>query len=341
MKKLHLKKDVSKKKLNKKKILFFLFFTFFIYLSYSLSLKYFVKKNIDIKGEEYVNFLLDESYDKKKKNYSFIVNESLKLFSKLDLSKPETLLDSKISSVNIKENKIKEVYTDEDEYNLSDYEKVTSYISNENVNDVKDPVVYIYNTHQLETYSNQSLESYNITPNVMMSSYLLKEKLTKNGVNTIVEDTNMAEFIRVSGVTHNQFYGSSRIFMQNAMKKYPSLKYFIDIHRDSISKNISTIQIDGKDYARILFVIGKSNSTYEQNEIVSRKISDKINKEYPKLSRGIYERVTNDWKEAYNQDLSPNSMLIEVGAKENTIDEVLNTVDVLSKILSEYIKETR
>ena len=34
-------------------------------------------------------------------------------------------------------------------------------------------------------------------------------------------------------------------------------------------------------------------------------------------------------------------MLIEVGAKENTIDEVLNTVDVLSKILSEYIKETK
>ena len=41
---------------------------------------------------------------------------------------------------------------------------------------------------------------------------------------------------------------------------------------------------------------------------------------------------------AYNQDLSGNAMLIEVEAKENTIDEVLNTVDAISN-LKNYIKE--
>lgn len=339
MNKLHLKKTTKKKKLNKRKIFNLLFFTLLIYFSYSLSLQYLVNKNIDIKSEEYVKFLLNESYDKKSMNYTFIVNESLKLLSKLDLSKPDTLLDSRIRNIEIKEEEIKEIYSDEDEYNISDYDKVTSYVSNNTNNNVDNPIVYIYNTHQLETYSNESLESYNITPNVMMTSYLLKEKLTKNGIPTIVEDTNMAEFIRVSGITTNQFYGSSRIFMQNAMKKYPSLKFYIDVHRDSIPKDISTISINGKNYARVLFVIGKSNATYEQNEAIVRKISDMINEKYPKLSRGIYERTTSDWPQAYNQDLSKNSMLIEVGAKYNTIDEVLNTVDALSEILSIYIKE--
>ena len=82
----------------------------------------------------------------------------------------------------------------------------------------------------LETYSNSGIESSGVTPNVMMAAYLLKEKLDKKGVKTIVEDTNMEEFIRTSGITSNKFYGSSRIFMQNAIKKYPSLRYFIDLH---------------------------------------------------------------------------------------------------------------
>ena len=40
---------------------------------------------------------------------------------------------------------------------------------------MKEPKVYIYNTHQNENYSMKTLEPYNITPNVMMASYLMKE----------------------------------------------------------------------------------------------------------------------------------------------------------------------
>ena len=175
----------------------------------------------------------------------------------------------------------------------------------------------------------------------MMSAYLLKDKLNSKNVSTIVEDTNMAEFIKNSGMTSNQFYGSSRIFMKNAISKYPSLKFFIDLHRDSIDKDISTININNKNYARVLFVIGTSNKTYKDNEDVSKVISDKINSKYPKLSRGIFERYTKDWPEAYNQDLSKYSILIELGAKENTMEEVMNTIDVLSEVLSEYVKEIK
>lgn len=334
---MHLKKAKKKRILNIKRVFNILFFIFIIFLSYLMTLKLITNNKLNIKDKEYVDFLLDESYDKKL-NYKFIVNESLKLVSRIDLKDPTTLIDKKISNTKIDLNKEeKEVYSKEDEYESDLYNKITSYISNSN-NVSDSPILYIYNTHQLETYSNSGIESSGVTPNVMMAAYLLKEKLDKKGVKTIVEDTNMEEFIRTSGITSNKFYGSSRIFMQNAIKKYPSLRYFIDLHRDSINKDISTVNIDNKNYARVLFVIGTSNKTYKENEEFSKKISDRINKVYPRLSRGIFERETSDWPEAYNQDLSSNSILIELGAKDNTMEEVLNTIDALQEILPEFMK---
>ena len=334
---MHLKKAKKKRILNKKKFIDILYFTFVVFISYLISLKLMTSNKTNIKNDRYVDFLLKKSYDKKT-NYRFIVNESLKLVSKIDLKDPTTLIDKKISNTKIENKKEeKEVYSKEDDYDSSLYDKITSYISNSN-NVSDSPVLYIYNTHQLETYSNSGVESSGVTPNVMMAAYLLKEQLDKKGVKTIVEDTNMEEFIKVSGITSNKFYGSSRIFMQNAVKKYPSLKYFIDLHRDSISKDISTVTIDNKNYARVLFVIGTSNKTYKVNEEFSNKISDEINKNYPRLSRGIFKRETSNWPEAYNQDLSPNSILIELGAKDNTMEEVLNTIDALKEVLPEFMK---
>ena len=39
----------------------------------------------------------------------------------------------------------------------------------------------------------------------------------------------------------------------------------------------------------------------------------------------------------YNQDFSDKVMLIQVGGKENTIDEVNRTLEILAEVLSEYM----
>ena len=41
----------------------------------------------------------------------------------------------------------------------------------------------------------------------------------------------------------------------------------------------------------------------------------------------------------YNPNLKGKSVLIEIGGPENKIEEVYNTVQVLSKVLSQVIKE--
>ena len=332
MKKANIKKKRSFKVL--KRILLLVLFI----LSFSYTINYLYKNNYDIKDKEYLEFLVNKSFNNKTK-YSYIVGSVIRIFSGIDISNPNSVLAfSKTYKEPVKiTSDVKESSPSEDNYNPDEYSKVTTYITNDS-SEVTDPIVYIYNTHQLETFSNQGLESYKMTPNIMMAASLLSEKLNKEGIKTTWEDTNMDEFIKTMGLPSNELYGASRVFITQAREKYPTLKYFIDLHRDSVNKDISTIEINGKNYARILFVLGTTNRTAEENRVMMQKLSDSINQKYPKLSRGIYERETEDWYEAYNQDISKNAILIELGAKDNTITEVLNTIDVLSKELAEYIR---
>lgn len=126
--------------------------------------------------------------------------------------------------------------------------------------------------------------------------------------------------------------------MLNSISKYSSLEYFIDIHRDSVSKNVSTINIDNKSYARILFVVGLEHSNYQENLDNVNKINALSEKYYPGLSRGIYKKSGSSVNGIYNQDIDSNVILIEIGAVDNNIEEVFNTLEALSNILYFYIK---
>ena len=327
MKKAKLKK--KKKIISIKPILLVIIFI----LSLTLTIKNLLK--IDINDKEYLSFLINESY-KNDNNSSYILRTILKVFTNIDTSKPETLLS--FSKIKSSPKKIKEEYKMEDDYDPEKYENKTSYIKVDN--QISDPVLYIYNTHQLETYSAEGLNN-NMVPNVMMAGSLLTEKLNKKGIKTIFEDTNLYNFISEMGLPKNELYGGSRVFISNAKEKYPTLKYYIDLHRDSVNKDISTINIDNKNYARVLFVLGTTNPNYENNKKMMSRINEIINEKYPKLSRGIYDVDIPDWPEIYNQDMDNNAILIELGAEYNTMNEVLNTVEVLSDSISQYIKEDK
>lgn len=331
MKKVRLKK--------KKKLCFKLLFLFILFvISLSLTIKKLSKFEIDVNDKEYLDYMINASY-KNDNKYSYIVNSILKLFSKIDVKEPTTFLtfnNKKNTSSKIK--KVKEEYIKEDIYDSKEYEDKTSYI--EVKNEIDNPILYIYNTHQLETYSNEGLSN-NMVPNVMMAGSLLKERLNKNNIPTFFEDTNLSSFIEKMGLPENELYGGSRVFISNAKENYKSLKYFIDLHRDSVSKEISTINIDGKNYARVLFVLGTTNKNYLENKKMMAKLDSIISEKYPKLSRGIYEVDIDDWEEIYNQDMDKNAILIELGAKDNTMNEVINTIDVLVYALKKYIEEDK
>ena len=202
-----------------------------------------------------------------------------------------------------------------------------------------EPIIYIYNSHQGETYSYKYLEEYNIVPDVLMASNMLADKLDNIGLKTIVEENDILEYMKNNNLNHAGSYIASRYFLKQAINKYDKIKLFIDLHRDAATHDATYVNINGKDCAKVLFVIGLENNNYTNNLEVVTNINNIILKKYPSLTRGIMKKKGYGVNGIYNQDLNSNVILIEIGGHENNIDEVNNTLDLISEVIGEYINE--
>lgn len=227
------------------------------------------------------------------------------------------------------------------ELNISSEEKTSSNINEVDFiyeeNDL--PLVYIYNSHQGETYSMEYLEDYNIVPNVLMASNMLRDKLENNNIKTIVEESDILEYMKKNNLDHAGSYIASRAFLEQAIKKYPSVKLFIDLHRDAATHKATYTEINGKDCAKVLFVIGLENTNYEENLKVATSINNIILDKYSGLTRGIMKKEGYGVNGVYNQDINDNVILLEVGGNENNIDEINNTLDIMASVIGEYLDE--
>lgn len=201
------------------------------------------------------------------------------------------------------------------------------------------PLVYIYNSHQGENYSIEYLEDYNIVPNVLMASNMLKEKLENINIKAIVEESDILDYMKRNNLNHAGSYIASRNFLENAISKYTSVKLFIDLHRDAATHEVTYTKINDKDCAKVLFVIGLENPNYEENLKVVTKLNNIILDKYPSLTRGIMKKEGYGVNGVYNQDINSNVILLEMGGNENNIDEINNTLDIMAEVIGEYLNE--
>ena len=323
-----MKKRIKKKKKTKINKLY-LFLLLFLYLSsFFLTIKLSFNKKDNSKILKYL-IESNSNYIEKEEDKR-LVTKVVSYIANVDLSKPLTLINNN--------------YKDDLIYDIDEDLKVDKIPDNNYVKDPypdyeeKNPIVYIYNTHQGEEYAKSNNEDYNIKPTVMTLSYILREKLKKNNISSIVEENDVLEFLRTNNWNYASSYKVTKILMNDAKEKNNSLKYFIDLHRDSVNKNISTVIINDISYAKILFIVGLENPNYNENLKFTEELNNMFNEKYPNLSRGIYKKKGPGVNGVYNQDFSSNTILIEVGGEENTIDEVFNTAEAINDVLSTYIR---
>lgn len=202
-----------------------------------------------------------------------------------------------------------------------------------------EPLIYIYSSHQKEEYSKEYMEDYNVNPDVFLASHIMQEKLNNKGIKTIVMEDDITAYLDKNKLDYSKSYQASRNFLLPAIDKYPTVKLFIDLHRDSTPEDVSTVTIDSKKFAKVMFVIGKEYCTYESNLAVANNINDKIVEKYPSLSRGVLQKEGYGVNGVYNQDLKDNIILIELGGDKNNLEEVTNTIDILVEIIGEYVNE--
>lgn len=334
-----MKKRFKAKRRKKRRLFKTILILLVVFILFELISNFILKSSLANSNEEFIRKMLDDSnhhmvYEKYNNNLS---NKIIKLFAGIDIKKPTSILKSSFGYKIDTSIYGQDIAVASDINEEEKVENVTNYIEDPNPTEVEEPKVYIYNTHQLENYSASNFEDYNITPNVLMASYMLKEKLNKKNIPTIVETSNINDFLNLNGWDYSNSYKASRFYIIDTLNQYKNIDLLIDLHRDAITKDKSTAEINGKKYAKILFVVGLEHAGYEGNLELANKLNSLIKEKYPKITRGVITKKGTGVNGIYNQDLSPKSVLIECGGKENSIDEVMNTIEILSKIIKEYL----
>ena len=248
-------------------------------------------------------------------------------YNKINLEKKIKRITSKLTKIDI--NKPTTILKNMIQY--KEPNKKNYYYAIKNPKENKEPLVYIYNTHQTEEYIDNET--------VYTESIYLKQKLEENDITTILEEANIKDILEENNWNYTQSYKASRINLEKIKEHYPSIKIFIDLHRDSVKKQYSTTTIDNKDYAKVLFVIGKEHKNYEKNLEFTTQLNTFIEQNYPTLTKGILQKEGPGVNGIYNQDIAPNIILMEVGGYENTKEEVENTLGIITNIIKEKINE--
>ncbi|MCI9392351.1 MAG: stage II sporulation protein P [Oscillospiraceae bacterium] len=156
----------------------------------------------------------------------------------------------------------------------------------------------------------------------------------------VLHDAALHDYPEYSGA-----YGRSLETVERYLEEYPTIRFVLDVHRDAISdgdgspyKVISSV--DGHSAAQMSFVIGTDGGGLEhpqwrENLKFAAAVQQELAERYPTLMRPITVRNSR-----YNQHTTTGSLLVEMGAAGNSLDEALLSARLLGEALAEVILET-
>lgn len=197
------------------------------------------------------------------------------------------------------------------------------------------PLILLYHTHGSETYREEGGK----TGSVLEVGKALKKELEKVYGIRVIHDTSIYDMVN-GELDRNAAYDYAGDGVALALKKHPSVKVVLDLHRDSVQESIRLAsKIKGKDTAQIMFFNGVSrlksgelgylyNPNKRDNLAFSLQMQLLAAKYYPDLTRKIYIKGYR-----YNLHLAKRSMLVEVGAQNNTLSEAKNAMKPLAELL--------
>lgn len=203
-------------------------------------------------------------------------------------------------------------------------------------------VVFIYETHSMESYL--PVLSGVTNPNKAWSSKInvgtvaqqIGKNLEKQGIGCVVNRQNVTKVLEDKGLSYAKSYIVSREIVKKAIASNQHYKLFFDIHRDASPKELTTLTINNKTYARIMFVVGESNKHYAKNLAMAKDLNRLLESRYPGLSRGVVSKDKSEGNGTYNQDLSNHALLIEVGGYGNNMKELNHTAEAIATVIKEY-----
>lgn len=204
------------------------------------------------------------------------------------------------------------------------------------------PQVLIVHTHTTESFLTESRNYYtdadltrtlNEEYNMVKLGNIIEEKLNSAGIKTLHDHTTH------DYPAYNGSYTRSADTIKSYLKKYPSIKIVIDLHRDAISgggtdKVKPVVEINGKKAAQVMIVMGSQSGSvtnypnWQENLKLAVKLQKQLEGMYPSLARSI-----SLVSKIYNQNLTKGSILVEIGTEVNSIDEVSYSAELVGNAL--------
>lgn len=215
------------------------------------------------------------------------------------------------------------------------------------VSDTSEPTVLIYHTHSTETYilsdngrfsSSRPTRNNDTNLNMIRVGDEITKILESNGIGVIHDRT-------IYDTAYTGAYSKSRAGIEAILEENPSIIITIDIHRDAIYYDDLTrvkpvVEIDGKKAAQLMIIAGCQDGNvtdfpdWETNLSFALKLQKTANDKYENLMKPVFFCMRK-----YNMDITPYSLLIEVGTDVNTLQEAAYSGRLLGDVLSDFINE--
>lgn len=183
-------------------------------------------------------------------------------------------------------------------------------------------LIAMYVTHSDESYiPSDGTESIEGQGGIYDVAREFRDALQAQGIDVILDEST--HLPHDSGA-----YRRSRQTAERLLQKQPDA--IIDIHRDGIpDQSEYTCTIDGENASQVRLLVGKSNQNSSVNREFAKQIKAVADKKYPGLIKDIFIGKGN-----YNQDLSPNAILLEFGTHTISKERVLNSTDLMAQVVS-------
>ncbi len=207
------------------------------------------------------------------------------------------------------------------------------------------PQILIVHTHGSEAYTMPPGEEYEASGecrttdcnyNTVRVGDELAATLEEAGL-SVLHDTTLHDYPQYSGA-----YDRSLASINSYLEQYPTISFVLDIHRDAISDGEGNMykvvsNVAGLNAAQMTFVIGTDGGGLEhpnwrENLKLAAAVQQNLLDDYPSLMRPITVRNSR-----YNQHVTTGSLLVEMGAAGNSLDEALLSARLLGQALAETI----